>query len=388
MHRHCCPVCTPPQGWTPIGKDAANFTNTLSEPRARTLKTRGVLMVQIPIAAPQIPTGGWRWLSSPPDPALDDLTWVIDGSRKYATSWTLSTTGCGVAVLNAEGALIAYATATPPAWVRTAGAAEAWALLLTLRHNPFIPDILTDCMSLLHAAKAGPLAAAAAKNTDARIWSQITDVTGGCYKELAQRLVWMPAHTSATESETRVKSNGKGLTTTEWRANQLADALAKKGASCSALRAAADKLIKAAGNALLQSAARLGVVTLAANNHVTETINEHGVKIRIVKRDSSAVPAETALAQTHRKETKAAALESKQAKAPAPPAAAAPLVPPTLPQAQARKRKQDEARRRSTEATHLSAALATAVASASTSCKPQTITAAERLEALRRRRGL
>lgn len=198
----------------------------------------------------------------------------------------------------------------------------------------------------------------------------------------------MPAHTSATESETRVKSNGKGLTTTEWRANQLADALAKKGASSSALRAAADKLIKAAGNTLLQSAARLGVVTLAANNNVTETINEHGVKIRIVKRDSSAVPAETALAQTHRKETKAAALESKQAKAPAPPAAAAPLVPPTLPQAQARKRKQDEARRRSTEATHLSAALATAVASASTSCKPQTITAAERLEALRRRRGL
>ena len=145
-HRHCCPVTTPPQGWTPIGKDAASFTDTMSEPRARTLKTRGVLMVQISIAALQIPTSCWRWLSNPPDTALDDLTWVIDGSRKYASSLTLSTTGCGVAVLDAEGALIAYATATPPAWVKTVGAAEAWALLLTLKHNPLVPNILTDCM--------------------------------------------------------------------------------------------------------------------------------------------------------------------------------------------------------------------------------------------------
>ena len=205
---------------------------------------------------------------------------------------------------------------------------------------------------------------------------------------MSQRLVWMPAHTTASESETRVKSNGKSLTTTEWRANQLADALAKRGASSSALRTAADKVIKAAGNALVQSAARLGVVTLAANNHVTETINEHGVKIRIVNRDSSAVPAETALAQAHRKETKAAALESKQVKAPAPPATAAPLVPLTLPQAKAKKRKQDEALRQNAVSAHLNAALATSLASASANSKPQAVTAAERLEALRRWRGL
>ena len=198
----------------------------------------------------------------------------------------------------------------------------------------------------------------------------------------------MPAHTTAAESDTRVKSNGKGLTTTEWSANQLADALAKRGATSSALRATADKTIKAAGNALVQSAARLGVVTLAANNHVTETVNDKGVKTRIVKRDSSAVPAETALAQAHRKEAKAVALESKQVKAPAPPVTAAPLVPLTLQQASAKRRRQGEALRQNAVSEHLSAALAASVASASAYSKPQAVTAAERLGALRRRRGL
>ena len=100
---------------------------------------------------------------------------------------------------------MAYATATPPPWVRTAGAAEAWALLLTLQHSPFVPDILTDCMALLHAAKAGPAAALRARNTDARIWALISDVTGRSFKELASRLVCMPTHTRAADAERRAK---------------------------------------------------------------------------------------------------------------------------------------------------------------------------------------
>ena len=136
-HRHECPASRPAAGWTPLDDKAKCFLDTLSEHRACTLQTRGVLTVSIPIAAPQIPTCGWRWISQPPDPQqLQGLTWVIDGSRRYAADWTLSTTGCGVAVLGLEGELLAYATATPPPWVKTAGAAEAWALLLTLRENP------------------------------------------------------------------------------------------------------------------------------------------------------------------------------------------------------------------------------------------------------------
>ena len=102
-HRHSCRVTTPQQGWTPFGPGASRFIEALSEPRARLLQIRGILTVRIPIARPQTPTNGWRWLTDPPDSTDESLKWVIDGSRKYASHWSLATTGCGVAVLNSEG---------------------------------------------------------------------------------------------------------------------------------------------------------------------------------------------------------------------------------------------------------------------------------------------
>lgn len=68
-------------------------------------------------------------MTAPPDQDADDLRWVIDGSRKFATEYTLSTTGCGVAVLASDDSLVAYAYATPPPWPSW----FAWALLRTLR---------------------------------------------------------------------------------------------------------------------------------------------------------------------------------------------------------------------------------------------------------------
>jgi len=173
LHRHGCPVTMPSAGWTPVDNQTQAFIHSLSEDRARALSTRATLTVSLPIAAPQTPTNGWRWISDPPNQDMANLTWVIDGSRRYASHWTLATTGCGVAVLDVNGKLVAYATATPPPWVKTAGAAEAWALLLTLKESPALPRVIADCLALLHAARAGPTFAARAKNTDARIWKQI-----------------------------------------------------------------------------------------------------------------------------------------------------------------------------------------------------------------------
>ena len=310
---------------------------------------------------------------------------MIDGSRTYASHWTLSTTGCGVAVLNDEGKLVAYATATPPPWVKTAGADEAWALYLTLRECPGVPSVLTDCMGLLQAAKAGPAAATTAKRPSARIWRLISDITAHSFQEVAQQLVWMPAHTTAASSEGRAKSDGRCLSTAEWRANQLADALAKRGAAASPLRAESDKLIKAAGNALLQSAAKLGVVTHAANNFQVEFVKADGTPGHFAKRDTSSVTRAQAEAKANKAELKAAALAAPSASAPvAAPLAAAPLTPLTQAQVKARKRRLAEAQRRDEQGEQLSRSLATATAN----CQPQAVTAAERLAALRARVGL
>ena len=385
QHRHYCTVTKPAQDWTPIGPDAMTFISSLPEPRARTLETRGVLTVRIPIADPQVPTCGWRWLSAPPDTTAAGLKWVIDGSRKYASHWTLSTTGCGVAVLDENEKLVAYATATPPPWVKTAGAAEAWALYLTLRECPGVPSVLTDCLGLLQAAKAGPAAATTAKKPCARIWRLISDLTAHSFKELAQQLVWMPAHTSAANATGRAKSDGRCLSTAEWRANQVADKLAKRGASSSTVRDESDKLIKAAGNALLQSAAKLGVVTHAANNVRVEFVRTDGTPGYFTKRDTSSVTRAQAEAKANKNEVKAAALAAPSTPAPAAaPPAAAPLEPITQAQTKARNRKLAATKRKVEEDQQLRRSLATATASS----QPQTCTAAERRAALRARLGL
>ena len=383
-HRHACPATLPELGWTKFDDDAQAFVNGLPEARASTLQDRAFLTVALPIAEPQVESRGWVWLSEQPDPEATDLRWVIDGSRRFASDYTLSTTGCGVAVLDGQQRLVAYAYATPPPWVKTANSAEAWALLLTLKANPYPPAILTDCMGLVNAARAGPFAATRAKQADARIWKLICEASGGSFDALSAALVWMPAHTSASQACTRAKSNGRQLTTSEWRANSLADLLAKRGAVNPPARIEADKLIKLAGRALVQSAARLGVVTLAANNQRTEAVRANGEKYFITKRDSSAMPPALLKARALKAESKEAAPAPKAAQAPAPLKLPAPLQPQTALQVRSCKRRAQAVLRDSARADHVTELAAAAAAS---SC-PQALSAAERMAALRRRCGL
>ena len=383
LHRSRCTRTKPTLGWTPFDQKTSGFLDSLSEDRVITAQTRGVLTVRIPIPEPQIASLGWRWLTEQPDPNAEGLVWVIDGSRRFASEWALATTGCGVAVIDRHGGLVAYATATPPPWVKTASAAEAWALLLTLRMNPSPPRILTDCLGLLIAARAGPFVATHGKRADARIWKMIDAITGDSFKLLAASLVWMPAHTTASEAHKKAKSDGKELSAAEWRANDLADKLAKKGALSSPLREAADKTIKTAGSSLVQVAARLGVVTLAANQHRVEFTKPDGEIGFRFDRDSSPLPAHAAREKLAKKE--AAAPAPAPAVAPKPPKpAAAPLVELT-----AKQTKQEERRRRAaTEAASQSDQLACLVTAAASSSVPQPVSAADRLAALRARRGL
>ena len=380
-HRHGCPVTLPSAGWTPFDSKTQEFVHNLADDRARALQTRATLMVSIPIAEPQVPTNGWFWLTDPPNQDMEDLTWVIDGSRRYASHWTLATTGCGVAVLDTHGKLIAYATATPPPWVKTAGAAEAWALFLTLKENPTPPRIITDCLALLHAARAGPTFAARAKNTDARIWKLVTKCTGGCYKVLAASLIWMPSHTSTGDGSYRVMSNGRTITTAQWRANQLADSLAKRGALISPLREEADKVIKVAGEAILQSASRLGVVTLASNVHRIEGVKLDGTAFSITKRDSSTMPLALAKLRAEGRQLAVAAVAAKQPVPPAPLRTAQPLAPLTVAQERSKRRRTEDAAAQLAENLRVEQ-LATATAARGT-VQPEL--AADRLAALRRR---
>ena len=128
----------------------------------------------------------------------------------------------------------------------TTNVAEAWALLLRLRHDPAVPSILTDCVSLVFATKAGHAAATPPRRATARIWREIADLLCGDFNKLRNELVWMLAHTSADN----LHVGGKRSRTEEWRANQLADALAKRAAANTALREAADTAVRTAGETI------------------------------------------------------------------------------------------------------------------------------------------
>ena len=210
------------------------------------LADRAVLAVDIASPQPQEDSGRWHWFLTPPDVYDETLRWYIDGSRRYPTSHELSVTGCGVAVVNSHGELVGLANATPPSWVASSSAAEAWALFLTLREVTVLPAIITDCLRLLSTAEAGFSAATGPKMANARIWQLICDLMDGQVAQLRQSLVWMPAHTSIDQCMHRQRSDLRHVTAVDWRANQLADALAKAAAKDDPGRRAAARYISRA----------------------------------------------------------------------------------------------------------------------------------------------
>ena len=386
QHRFRCSATKPTAGWPEQTNGVAQFTDSLSPDRATAMKERAILTVSIPIPTPQIETKGWQWLSGVPE-YNDDETWVIDGSRRFASHHCLSTTGCGVAVISRDNRLLAYGWATPPPWVKTAGAAEAWALLLTLRARVVPPRIITDCYALVNAATAGPAAATGPKRPTARIWAEISDLLGRDFASLRANLIWMPAHKAISNLDGKRKSDGKQVSTSEWRANQLADVLAKRGATQNQLRKDADKHILAAGRALEHHAAVLGAVTRAANNLTVTATNADGKVITIIKRDTS----------SHKPAPKKPGAERPpmpNSEGSSPPAAAPPCIAETglMVAASLPTRSETKKQERRQHAVAAAAAqadqLASAVACAATSSRPPPTSAAERMAALRRRCGL
>ena len=109
-------------------------------------------------------------------------------------------------------------------------------------------------------------------------------------------VIWMPAHTAGGAIGTAVKSDGTKVTTAQWRANQLADALAKKGAPQFEANIAVDKLFSDACAAAQQAASLLGTVTHAANNYKTTKVKPDGTSYTLEERDCTGPPKKTVVA--------------------------------------------------------------------------------------------
>ena len=82
-----------------------------------------------------------------------------------------------------------------------------------------------------------------------------------------------------------MKSNGRTLRSSEWRANRLADGLAKAAANRNAAPSTLTQLIASAEVLVRHSAALLGSVTYAANNHPAQRTTEDGRVVKYTVRD-------------------------------------------------------------------------------------------------------
>ena len=290
-HRKCCAKIVPPEGWPAAPPDVERFVDSLAPARKQALTDRATVAIEIPTPAPQVDTGRWQWVLEPDDMYDETHRWYIDGSRRYPTCHALTVTGCGVAVVNSQGSLVGLAKATPPKWITSSAAAEAWALYLTLQEVAALPIIITDCLGLLRTAEAGFAAATGPKMANARIWGLINELMGGQATQLHRALIWMPAHTSIDQCIHRLRSDLKPVSATDWRANQLADVLAKAAAVDDPRRRAAARFIDTSKRALLHHAVILGMATHGANNHLASHIDEDGNIKNVTLRDSTSLPA-------------------------------------------------------------------------------------------------
>ena len=290
-HRFECKATAPDGGWARPPDGATSCINKIGQQRRRALKECALLVLQLPVPEPQNEQG-WRWYPHAPDTTDGSLLWVFDGSRKFGSQWHWARTGCGVVVITSAGRFVACARATPPCWIRTSGEAEAWSLFLILREAVALPYLFTDYLGLLQAARRGTRSVTAGGNPAARVWSMIAHALDGSVTKLldGDKLIWMPAHKSLTGSLARRKSNGSLVKPWEWRANALADLLAKVGAPHSVVAERCEAVLDSATLAIRHGAALLGAVTHAANNCKYVEQLDDGTTRTTTWRDSSQPP--------------------------------------------------------------------------------------------------
>ena len=234
----------------------------------------------------------FRWYSQAPDYTRDDLVWVIDGSALNARWSTLATFCFGIVVTDKNGDLVAWGGGVPPAWVDSASAAEAWALATVTMQALHSPEVLTDCLGLLHTSEAGTAAATKGTRQLARTWAVISSNLDGDISRLMtdKKLCWIPAHQGVAAIGVACKSNGKPITSLEWRANRLVDAIAKNESARGVAPQSSIDLINSATALVKHAAAQMGAATHLANNHVLTSQLKDGRMVRKTVRDAQDPP--------------------------------------------------------------------------------------------------
>ena len=158
------------------------------------------------------------------------------------------------AFLDDDGALTALGFGTPPSWIDSVPAAEAWALLAAASRSMPGTTFKADCMDVVDTHRLGPAYATSANRLWARVWAMIYNVV-----DANARLEWIPAHTCEQDI-----LDGT-ITAHDHAGNAAADGMAKRGGALHRLDAnlvaelgAASERVAAIGRWLGEATARVG----------------------------------------------------------------------------------------------------------------------------------
>jgi len=290
-HRAACPATRPEGGWPTPPADVKELLNRLDEPRRLLVATRGLFALRL--AIPRGRPGGWkRWLIGSPELADDECTWYVDGSMVDGKWQGTTRTGFGIVIVGPDGGVRGIALGSPPSWVTSAAGAEAWALLETLQACPGTPKVVTDCLGLIQQLERGGTDATGSRRPLARLWRLIFSALDGQVPQewLHREFVWMGSHSSKAAIGRAQKSNGDLVSATDWRANRLADGLAKMAAGRFRVPEELRRLLRTADRLVEHSAAVLGLQTHAANNYQHTAWRDDGTAYTTKLRDATPRP--------------------------------------------------------------------------------------------------
>ena len=115
-----------------------------------------------------------------------------------------------------------------PRDVNTIQGAELWALKQALTFVPFPVAIYVECKTVEDGVRSGHQWIYSSKRRYHQHWVSIYHALDG--GELAERVVWVPAHNSEARIGEVLCGSGTPFTRDTWLGNKLVDELAKQGA--------------------------------------------------------------------------------------------------------------------------------------------------------------
>ena len=176
----------------------------------------------------------------PPPPPGESFRWIlepkalVEGASVYMDGSAFDGPGpffvvCGWSVIIVKGGeIVGIARGTPPSYVRTIPAAEAWALAMAVGEVHYSSArFFTDCLSVKLIARKGARRATAGSQPNARTWCITFGRTDGSILEVE----WIPSHLSEQAVGQQQIGDGTLFTHEQWMMNQVADKHAKEAAA-------------------------------------------------------------------------------------------------------------------------------------------------------------